>query len=140
VIGAARHAGTLADVSAEGLFVETDLRAARGTLLEVALRGMYRADLRLEARVAHRLVACADAGACEGLGLQVVGSPPDGFLALARGARVAQRGGRYRVCLRDPARETWSFELNAGSWLQAAELALASVGGTGFDEVVVERA
>lgn len=140
MIGARRHTGALADVSAEGLFVETRLRAARGTQLRVRLGGLDGAELELEACVAHRLVARAGPRACEGLGLRLLGSPPARFLALARGAQPSHRGGRYRVCLSDPGRETWRFELNAASMLEAAELALASLAGGGFDDVEVEPA
>lgn len=139
-IAGRRHAGVLADLSPQGLFVQTDAHAPRGTPVRVRLRQLDGADLELEAEVAHRLVARGGAAAGEGLGLRLVGAPPRRFVELAGAAAEQVRvASRFRVQVKDPERETWSFELNAASSLQAADLALASLGDD-WDLVEVEPA
>lgn len=112
----------------------------RGTPVRVRLRQLDGADLELETQVAHRLVARGGLAPEEGLGLRLVGNAPRRFLDLAGVTGGRPRvASRFRVCVKDPARETWSFELNAFSSLQAADLALASLGDA-WDLVEVEPA
>jgi hypothetical protein len=138
-IAGRRHAGSVVDLSAEGLFVQTDARAPRGAAVRVRLAQVAGAALELDAEVAHRLLARAGSKACEGLGLRLVGRIPTRYADLANAVRPenADAVQRYRVHVKGPERETWTFELSALSEMHAADLALASLGDE-WDLVEVE--
>jgi hypothetical protein len=139
-IAGRRYAAAVVDLSPQGLFVQTDARAPRGAAVRVRLPRVDGAPLELDAEVAHRLLARAGSKACEGLGLRLVGRIPAGFARLAATTRPipADDVRRYRVHVKGPERETWTFELSALSEMHAADLALASLGDD-WDLVEVER-
>ena len=77
-IGGKRHTGFVKDVSEDGIYVQTRLRAATGSELELVFAAEgARPELRVRARVArmHRLSAHLATSGAGGLGLAVVQPP-----------------------------------------------------------------
>ena len=73
-----RHTGFVRDVSEDGIYVQTRLRAVIGTDLELVFAAEAdRPELRVRARVArlHRLSAHLATSGAGGLGLAVVNPP-----------------------------------------------------------------
>jgi len=79
-----RHTGFVKDVSEDGIYVQTRLRAVTGAELELVFASeVARPELRVRARVArlHRLSAHLATSGAGGLGLAVV-DPPRGLAPL----------------------------------------------------------
>ena len=79
-----RHTGFVKDVSEDGIYVQTRVRAVTGAELELSFAAEGdRAELRVRARVArlHRLSAHLATSGAGGLGLAVV-NPPRGLAPL----------------------------------------------------------
>jgi Tfp pilus assembly protein PilZ len=79
-----RHTGFVKDVSEDGIYVQTRVRAAVGAEVELVFAAeSRRAELRVRARVArlHRLSAHLATSGAGGLGLAVV-NPPRGLAPL----------------------------------------------------------
>ncbi len=83
-IDGATHSGFVADISARGLFVQTRAELPAGGDVEVTLRNLGPAPVRIRARVArrrtsHRATRAVDTG---GVGLEIVAAGEDFYRAL----------------------------------------------------------